>query len=827
MTCVDILNALPGTRGQSCGVMAFVYAQRMQQQAEGYQNTAPKPLDRARTRILAWKAQGDATRLLDLSDLDLPSVPEELWELEDLRHLDLHGNAFHSLPAEIRRLKDLAWLDVRFNALANLPLELLELPGLAHLFLQGNPQLRLPAEMMEHDGHGAHDHEVVETSPQALLDYYFERREHGEATLHEARVLLVGRGGPSKAGIIQALIGQAVDRGQGCPGILNQPLVLKCHGKDAVVQVWDFGEHEHLHTLRSAFLRSRSIYLLVLEERENFWDSEADHWMRFIQNFAGESPVVVVLTRYAGPPDPVDRNLLKARCPNIVDFVEVDAFTSKGVRRLRSLLEQTVAGMKDVWVGMPRRWHSIWQEVAASPEPVMNYACFRELCARHQIENARHQAHVRQMLDRLGLVLDMECPRQAGHGFLMKRAWVTQAIYGLLRHCRKQGRQALLRREDLALALTARDYPEKFHEHVMNVLTRFEIACPAGQTQAVTGGDEESWLLPELLRDMQPAGLEDFDRSGCTKVRFTYPEALPPGLLARLIVRTHRLSAAQSGLRWRGGVVLEWGRARALARLDRRSQRLHVLMCPTDQYAEQSLFDLIRAELRQLHGTLPVVEEMELPSHSGTWLQTAKLRLLEQRGTKECEEMTPAQELISFHVGSALDVVESSAVRRAKTLPAARLYVCCAHVDRACLDALLPHLKLLSLQGYIHLCNEHGMALPEGAGGMQVTKMDSADIILMLYSRAARLSQFIQEREAPRALKLQRGGVASMLVVPLDFDRWDESNTLEMKLKRLKQEHWRHDPVLSHRPVRAGWAEVENRLRAAVDEWRQKQHATA
>ena len=43
---------------------------------------------------------------------------------------------------------------------------------------------------------------------------------------------------------------------------------------------------------------------------------------------------------------------------------------------------------------------------------------------------------------------------------------------------------------------------------------------------------------------------------GVKRLRFSYPEALLPGLLPRLIVRTHELSKAHAEWRWRSGVVL-------------------------------------------------------------------------------------------------------------------------------------------------------------------------------------------------------------------------------------------------------------------------------
>ena len=109
-------------------------------------------------------------------------------------------------------------------------------------------------------------------------------------------------------------------------------------------------------------------------------------------------------------------------------------------------------------------------------------------------------------------------------------------------------------------------------------------------------------------------------------------EALPPGLLPRLIARTHELSEAHAEWRWRSGVVLEWVGARALVRLDRNERRTEV----TGDVAEdcQSLFDIIRAHLTVLHGKVPVIEEVQALDDPEKW--EPRLRKL-QCATREAK----------------------------------------------------------------------------------------------------------------------------------------------------------------------------------------------
>lgn len=162
-------------------------------------------------------------------------------------------------------------------------------------------------------------------------------------------------------------------------------------------------------------------------------------------------------------------------------------------------------------------------------------------------------------------------------------------------------------------ALPATDYPADKHGFVMELMEKFEVAFALEQSDAPTSKAQapHRWLIPELLPEVQPAAFEEFRQPGAKRLRFTYPQALPPGLLPRLIVRTHEMSEAHPQWRWRSGVVLEWLGARALVRLDRNERRTDVAVIGGTREEQQSLFDIIRAHLAVLHGKVTVVEEVQ------------------------------------------------------------------------------------------------------------------------------------------------------------------------------------------------------------------------
>ena len=60
---------------------------------------------------------------------------------------------------------------------------------------------------------------------------------------------------------------------------------------------------------------------------------ETDYWLRFIQSYGGDSPIIVALTKYDQHPFSIDRFRIEERSDHIAGFVETDAFTGRRVSK--------------------------------------------------------------------------------------------------------------------------------------------------------------------------------------------------------------------------------------------------------------------------------------------------------------------------------------------------------------------------------------------------------------------------------------------------------------------------------------------------------------
>lgn len=516
-------------------------------------------------------------RRLDLSYNQLADLPPEICQLANLTKLDLRYNRFATLPSELFQLTNLRRLELSYNQLTDLPPEISQLTSLMSLYLNNNQLITLPPEICQLTRltvFSLSDNplispplEVASKGKQAIRQY-FASLQPEDQPLNEVKILLVGDGAAGKTSLVKQLLGQAFDQHEDTThGINIQGWEQEVGGRKIRINIWDFGGQEIQHATHQFFLSKRSLYVLVLDGRK---DERMEYWLRHIEAFGGDSPVLVVLNKMdSNPSFDVNRPFLLEKYPGIRDFFRISCKSSTGVAQFKEALLTELDKVEMIGTVWPGSWFAVKQRLEQLDRPYISAEEYKGICKEAGITEAQSCEVLVDFLHDLGVAVHFkEFILDAMH--VLDPIWVTEAVYKIITAEKMADRKGLLSLKCLGEILPLRgekkhSYPPDTHPYIMGLMEKFELCYPVGK---------EAVLIPQLLPVSEPK--LSFKQSGSLRFALHYPDFLPPSVFPRFMVKVHRdIKAATC---WRTGVLLEDQRsgAQALVKADIEARRINI-----------------------------------------------------------------------------------------------------------------------------------------------------------------------------------------------------------------------------------------------------------
>ena len=567
------------------------------------------------------------------------AVPSEIGQLSKLQTLYLDSNQLTALVPEIGPLSQLRELDLSNNQLTALPSEIEQLTQLEGLFLHGNEALGIPPEILGPTWQESKPHGQAEPAkPADILAYYFRSRREATRPLNEAKILLVGQGGVGKTSLVKRLVENEFDLAEGKTQGINITQ-WKVPGKgeqaagDVRLNIWDFGGQEIMHATHQFFLTKRSLYLLVLDARKGENEGNIHYWLRIIQSYGGDSPVLVVINKNE-PPNHLELNetrLTKDYGPNVKGFFKTSCRKGSGIRDLRAAIEEQIQQLPHVYDRVPESYFAVKQELEekAKGEDFIDISGYQEICVRRGVEEPKEQTRLIRFLHDLGNVLnfdDPDSPYRLEDTKVLNPEWVTGGVYKILNNVELMKRGGVLKIGQLGGILDdAKRYPSQHRQFVVDMMRQFELCF------TFPGTDGKRFLIPELLQPKEP----DLNWEKPDALNFEYHyTVLPGGILPRFIVRTHQ-NLTKKPTYWQSGVVLGIDGCKALVRGDTQLGRVFVSIQGSVASRRRAALAVIRNEFRQIHATIPKIgaeEKVPLPGEAGVAVGYEHLLTLEEQG---------------------------------------------------------------------------------------------------------------------------------------------------------------------------------------------------
>jgi len=557
---------------------------------EAYAEAQRQIAEAART-----KAEG-----LNVLYLGLTRLPPEIGQLTALTELYLNGNQLSSLPPEIGQLTALTELYLNDNQLSSLPPELQRLTRLERLFLHGNPQLALPPEVLGPTLEDVWRKHANPARPADILGFYFRRQAaETKRPILEAKLILVGWGAVGKTSLRRRLVDGTFDpKEQQTHKIEITPWPVMVGHDPVKLHVWDFGGQEIMHATHQFFLTRRSLYVLVLAGRQKVQGAQdAEYWLRTIQSFGGQSPVLVVLNKNKSCPFDLNRQSLMDKYPCIRGFIQTDCDPPLGLEELKDRILNEVDRLPDLRTPFDARWMAIKDAVSKLKEERrrrMAVPEYYDLCRTHGENDRKWQDWLLGFLHDLGTVVCFhDDPRLANDGVLDPQ-WVVDGIYTVLNEKSLQGGDGRVTFARMRQLLPGKDYTDDDLRVLLELMEKFQLCFPMH-------GRRDTIVVPELMSEQEAAWKEIFPQlDKCLRFELHF-DFLPEGLLPRFIVATHDLST--QGQRWRSGVILRQKKNMALVRADAVDRRV-LIAVDGPEPTRRDLLSAVRREFARIGSTI-------------------------------------------------------------------------------------------------------------------------------------------------------------------------------------------------------------------------------
>ena len=476
-----------------------------------------------------------------------------LEKLTQLTKLDLTGClGLQEIPPSIRNLKTLRLLDLRLMKLRTLPDWLPEIAESFSLALSLTAGIdKAVINLFRTTIEDIPDMSIFEQPFEVIEEFFRKRREGQTEILNEIKVVFLGDGEAGKSHTIARLMndgGEPKDyTDQATPGIVIKHKEYTVDGRTFRVNYWDFGGQEIMHSMHRIFLTGRTMYVVLLNARDDTQGDRAKYWLHNIKSFAPDAPVLLVLNKIDQNPNAsVDERDLRGRCEKLTKVVRLSAkdFSREDFNReFTDVLKREIinTGFLD------SQWPSNWKQVKEKLENMESHYimgdAYEDICRNCQVDT--NQKNLLHWFNDLGVSFCW-CDEEdyALEDYVILRPdWITNALYILLFNRLEGAQNGLIPHDSIYQILkTAHNNPDikctlpnaRYNSsdivYVLGVMQKFNLSQPHGT-------DHE--FIPMLCQQNSTVDVQSFYKDEEIlefNMEFDY---LPNNLLHRLMVDRH------------------------------------------------------------------------------------------------------------------------------------------------------------------------------------------------------------------------------------------------------------------------------------------------
>lgn len=500
-----------------------------------------------------WGGTLDVAALTKLKSLDIRHNRRTLHQLTgleklpELEELIIHRASIREIPEALRGMKHLRYLQLMDLTLDTLPDWL---PELGLPFYTGFNEKGICFANVEVPGV---DMSIFNRPQEVILQWFEERKRGNTVPLNEVKVVFLGDGEAGKTHTIARLLADGekpsantVD-GRATPGIVIQDKEYALDGKKIQVHFWDFGGQEILHSMHRMFLTERTLYVVLINARDDTQDDRARYWLHNIKSFAGTAPVLLVLNKIDQNPNAsIDTPNLQKMYSGLRDVVRMSAleyskeqfnaaFTDALLKQVREL-----GTLGTLW---PRSWLKLKSGLEHMQTHYIHGSDYEDLCDDCGVEQNREE--LLHWFNDLGVSFCYGGSAKLEDYVILKPEWLTNAIYIILFNRCKDTENGVIPHEAIYRMLKkprkGQDpirrvlqnvfYRPEEAEYVLDVIRKFRLSYKVR---------EDAEFIPVLCQRESMAVAEEYeDDPDALEFRMEF-EYLPDNVIHRLMVEMRK-----------------------------------------------------------------------------------------------------------------------------------------------------------------------------------------------------------------------------------------------------------------------------------------------
>ena len=493
---------------------------------------------------------------LNLSKYSNITQMPSLENQTQLAKLDLSScSSLKELPAGIRNMRLLRKLNLQDLNLQDLPDWLPEIAE--HFSLSSGDEESGQSKAIVYL-HGTNIEAIKDMSifeqPYELVVKWFEERKLGRTQpLNEIKVVFLGDGEAGKSHTIARLMNDGGDPdyqlfdGKSTPGIVIRNKEYDMDGRRIQIHYWDFGGQEIMHSMHRIFLTGRTMYVVLLNARDDTQGDRARYWLHNVKSFAPNSPVLLVLNKIDQNENAsVDEIDLRGRYGKLTQVVKLSAlnfdqeeFTSVFTKVLLEEIKNT--GYLDA------QWPTSWMQVKQRLEDMTSHYIlgdnYQAICKECLVDD--NQKNLLHWFNDLGI--SFCCCDEEDYALedyvILRPDWITNALYIILFNKLDGAHNGLIPHKTIySLLKSAHNTPEirctlphaKYNnsdiQYVLGIMRKFNLSFTDGN---------ENEFIPMLCQQNSTVDVQYYRRDTDTLEFIMEFDYLPNNLLHRLMVDRH------------------------------------------------------------------------------------------------------------------------------------------------------------------------------------------------------------------------------------------------------------------------------------------------